>query len=225
MRRILILPGFLFLHQLTFGIYMSGSLLTKSNELILCEIDVPCKVNGEIDFKGLHWKVDVKYGDGKTIRLKPENIREFKFKFDNKEYKYVSFRNDYELIPPVFCSTNNVFFKVEEEGYLTLYRFFLDTKFAVGIDGIFITVNYRASSYYLSKNKSLPIKFKQKSDLTKMISEDEELSEIMKKSKIYFDEIKTVVKMYNKWVNNNNIPANNPNEMNGVEMGNDVKTW
>ena len=92
----------------------------------------------------------IKYYDSDSTKktITPEIATEIQFTYEREKVRMVSMANTLGLKQPMNRYSNNIFFKLEVEGYLSLYRYFHSKSFNGPNNSSY---TYKSSSYFFQK--------------------------------------------------------------------------
>jgi hypothetical protein len=132
-------------------------------------------------------------------KYKAGQIQGFGFVLDDKNYHFVSFKNDMNINVPF---KGYVFLLCVEEGPISLFQYFYHDV----APGPLVSLSVKGSSYFISKNSSTLVKLDEKSDLINAIADDDELYKSLEQSVILLKDIPLIIKRYNNHKRNSTVP-------------------
>lgn len=169
--------------------FANGNITHSDNTREACAIQLKVNYKGELNFQMLTNSITVIGTNGLIQKYSTTEINGYSFTCRGKLYKFVSINMGFE---PDIKNGNQVFVRLEEEGPISLYRYY----YKESLNNYFT----RGSLCYISKNQAQLKRLNKHNDLLRAISDNKELYaslEKTNKNKIV-DHMDIIIRYYNK---------------------------
>lgn len=169
-------------------IFVNGSITRNDNTIEACAIQLKVNYKSEINFQMLTNSITVVGKDGLKQKYSADQINGYSFTCQGKPYKFVSINMCFE---PGIKAGNRAFIRLEEEGPISLYRFY----YKESLNNYFT----RGSLCYISKNQAQLKRLNKHNDLLRAISDNKELYTSLEKTnkRKIVDHMDIIVRYYN----------------------------